>query len=70
MALERDAASLAALGPQATLDRGYAIVKRDSDGAVIRHPGDAASGELLSIRVARGELTARVEEGGPQHAKP
>jgi exodeoxyribonuclease VII large subunit len=70
MALERDAAALAALGPQATLDRGYAIVKRDSDGAVVRHPGDAASGELLSIRVARGELMARVEEGGPQGPKP
>jgi len=70
MALARDAASLAALGPQATLDRGYAIVKRDSDGAVIRHPGDAASGELLSIRLARGELAARVEEGGLQGPKP
>ena len=70
MALARDTAALAALGPQATLDRGYAIVKRDSDGAVIRHPGDTASGELLSIRVARGELTARVEEGGLKGPKP
>jgi exodeoxyribonuclease VII large subunit len=69
MALERDAAALAALGPQATLDRGYAIVKRDSDGAVVRQPGDAASGELLSIRLARGELVARVEEEGRQIPK-
>ncbi len=70
MALERDAAALAALGPQATLDRGYAIVRRESDGAVIRHPADAPAGELLAIRVARGELGARVEEGGRQGPGP
>lgn len=60
-ALGRSAASLAALGPQATLDRGYAIVRRDADGAVVRDPAEASSGELLAITVARGELAARVE---------
>jgi exodeoxyribonuclease VII large subunit len=70
MVLERDGAALAALGPQATLDRGYAIVKREADGAVVRQPGDAPAGQRLSIRVARGELMARVEEDGPRSPKP
>lgn len=60
-ALGRSAAALGALGPQATLDRGYAIVRRDADGAVVRDPADAPSGELLAITVARGDLSARVE---------
>jgi exodeoxyribonuclease VII large subunit len=60
-ALGNSRASLAALGPQATLDRGYAIVRRKSDGAVVRDPGEAAAGTRLSVRVARGELAARVE---------
>ena len=64
--LERSAASLAALGPQATLDRGYAIVRRIADGAVVREPADALTGELLAITVARGEVAARVEgRAGP-----
>jgi exodeoxyribonuclease VII large subunit len=70
MVLARDAAALSALGPQATLDRGYAIVKRNSDGIVVRGPGDAASGQLLSIRVARGELVARVEDDASRAPKP
>jgi exodeoxyribonuclease VII large subunit len=60
-ALQRAAAALSALGPQATLERGYAIVRRGGDGLVVRDPAEAPDGELLSVRVARGELTARVE---------
>jgi exodeoxyribonuclease VII large subunit len=60
--VERNAASLHALGPQATLDRGYAIVRRDSDGLVVRDPGEAPTGIKLSIRVARGDVAARVED--------
>ena len=60
--LGRSSAALLALGPQATLDRGYAIVRRAADGAVVREPADAQAGGLLAIRVARGELAARVEE--------
>jgi exodeoxyribonuclease VII large subunit len=65
MAIERSSAGLLALGPQATLDRGYAIVRRRADGGVVREPGDAPAGGLLAIRVARGELSARVEKDGP-----
>ena len=60
-ALGRSSAALVALGPQATLDRGYAIVRRSADDAVIRDPAEAPAGELLSIRVALGDLAARVE---------
>jgi exodeoxyribonuclease VII large subunit len=61
-AVERNAASLQALGPQATLDRGYAIVRRAADGLVVRDPGEAPAGARLSIKVARGDVAARVED--------
>ena len=69
-ALERSAGALIALGPQATLDRGYAIVRRSSDGAVIRNPADAPAGELLAITVARGEVAARVEADASRRRRP
>ena len=52
------AAALAALGPQATLERGYAIVRRRRDGRIVRDPGEAAAGERLAVRLARGEIGA------------
>jgi exodeoxyribonuclease VII large subunit len=48
-------AQLRALSPQATLDRGYAVVRR-ADGTVIRRPVDARG--ALRIRVAAGEFDA------------
>ncbi len=61
-------ASLAALAPQATLDRGYAIVRRGPDGAIVRDPGDAPSGTRLELTIARGRLAATSE--GPDASKP
>jgi exodeoxyribonuclease VII large subunit len=58
--LDAAGAALAVLGPQGTLDRGYAIVRRSSDGRVVRDPADAPVGAPLAIRVARGELAATV----------
>ncbi|MBT0992830.1 exodeoxyribonuclease VII large subunit [Cellulomonas sp. DKR-3] len=54
------AAQVRALSPAATLDRGYAVVQR-ADGGVVRDPADVAAGDELRVRVARGELAARVE---------
>jgi len=54
-------AALAVLGPQATLERGYAIVRRTSDGSIVRDPGDAPAGAKLALRVARGELPATAD---------
>jgi exodeoxyribonuclease VII large subunit len=51
-------AALAVLGPQSTLDRGYAIVRRSADGSIVRDPVDAPAGTRLSVRVARGDIPA------------
>lgn len=59
--LGESAAALAALGPEATLARGYAIVRRVPDGLIVRDPRQVPAGTGLAIRVARGELAARVE---------
>jgi len=59
--LAAGAAALAVLGPQATLDRGYAIVRRADDGAIVRAPLEAPAGTRLRLRVARGEVPATVD---------
>lgn len=61
-ALAESAAALGVLAPQATLDRGYAIVRRSADGAIVRDPLDAPAGTPLNLRVARGELPATASE--------
>jgi exodeoxyribonuclease VII large subunit len=63
-ALDAAGAALAALGPEATLERGYAIVRRGSDGRIVRDPAEAPAGEGLAIRLARGELAATVDRAG------
>ena len=71
MALGQSHAALGALGPQATLDRGYAIVRRADDGAVLRDAAEAPDGMLLAITLARGELSARSEgEGSGRRGTP
>jgi exodeoxyribonuclease VII large subunit len=55
--LEHVRARVRALSPQATLERGYAVVRR-TDGSVVRAPADAVG--PLRVRVAGGEFeTAR-----------
>jgi exodeoxyribonuclease VII large subunit len=61
-ALDTASAALAVLHPQATLDRGYAIVRRTSDGVIVREPVEAPSGTRLTVRVARGDLAATVDD--------
>jgi exodeoxyribonuclease VII large subunit len=53
--LEHLRARMRALSPQATLDRGYAVV-RTADGTVVRAPAQAVG--RLRIRVAAGEFEA------------
>jgi exodeoxyribonuclease VII large subunit len=62
-ALDASAAALAVLGPQATLDRGYAIVRRAHDDAIVRDPAEAPSGTRLRIRLARGDIPASTTDG-------
>jgi exodeoxyribonuclease VII large subunit len=60
-ALDASSAALAVLGPNATLERGYAIVRR-TDGSIVRDPAEAPSGSPLRIRVAKGDIAATVDE--------
>jgi exodeoxyribonuclease VII large subunit len=57
--LEHTLARLRALSPAATLSRGYAIVQR-SDGHVLRKAEEAKKGDALRVRLAEGELSAKV----------
>jgi exodeoxyribonuclease VII large subunit len=57
--LQHTLARLRALSPAATLSRGYAIVQK-ADGHVLRKSDDARKGETLRLRLAEGELTAKV----------
>jgi exodeoxyribonuclease VII large subunit len=61
-ALAATSSALGVLGPQATLERGYAIVRVTDAGTIVRDPADAPPGTRLSLRVARGELPATVDE--------
>ena len=60
--LAATAAALSVLGPQATLDRGYAIVRRSVDGGIVRAPAEAPAGTPLTLRVAGGELPATADD--------
>jgi exodeoxyribonuclease VII large subunit len=50
---------LAALGPSATLARGYAIV--ESNGEILREATHVATGASLRIQLHRGRLTSTVD---------
>jgi exodeoxyribonuclease VII large subunit len=47
--------------PRTILDRGYSIT-RDAQGRIVRDASQVAVGDDLSIRLARGELGARVRD--------
>lgn len=55
--LRHTLARLRALSPAATLERGYAIVRR-TDGQVVRLTGEVDAGDPLRIRLADGEISA------------
>ena len=61
-------ARLAALGPAATLARGYAVVQVQSQsGAVLRSVADAPAGTRLRIRVADGAVITVSEGKDEEH---
>jgi exodeoxyribonuclease VII large subunit len=59
--LDSTGAALAVLDPQATLERGYAIVRRGDDDRILRDPADAPGGTALAIRLAGGDLAATAD---------
>jgi exodeoxyribonuclease VII large subunit len=52
--------TLHALSPLATLQRGYAIVRRRSDGAILRRASDAEVGESVEILLGQGRLDCEI----------
>ncbi len=54
------ARALAAVSPLATLERGYAIVQRAQDGAIVRSADQVQTGEVVLARLADGRLTLGV----------
>ncbi len=56
--LDSARAALAALGPEATLARGYAIVRRAADATIVRTPAEAPAGTPLLVRLAAGAIAA------------
>jgi exodeoxyribonuclease VII large subunit len=56
--IEHIRARVRSLSPQATLERGYAVVQR-ADGPVVRRPEDAVG--RLRVRVAGGEFAATAD---------
>jgi exodeoxyribonuclease VII large subunit len=57
--LQQVTARVRALSPQATLDRGYAVVQL-ADGSIARDSAVLKDGEKLRIRLAQGETSAMV----------
>ena len=55
----RLAARVTAMSPQATLDRGYAVLQRE-DGSAVRDPAEVTAGERLTGRVAAGRIPLEV----------
>jgi len=54
--------ALHSVSPLATLDRGYAIVKREDTEAVLMDTSDVNEGDDVRARLARGEFTATVKK--------
>jgi exodeoxyribonuclease VII large subunit len=63
-ALAERAARLDALSPLAVLARGFAVVRRASDAAIVRGPKDAPVGTELDVALACGRLSASVTGTG------
>lgn len=57
--LQRAVALLDIASPLATLKRGYSITTK-ADGTVVRTPADIQKGETINIKLAEGELSAKV----------
>ncbi len=52
--------TLQLVSPLATLGRGYAIARRQSDGLILRDAADVSPGDAINTRLGRGVITATV----------
>ena len=60
-ALAHRAGQLDSLSPLAVLGRGYGLVTRARDGAIVRRADEIEIGEAMDVRLGSGSLGARVE---------
>ena len=65
--LRRNIAQLDALNPQATLDRGYAVIHKG--GHVVSSIAEVGAGDGLVIKVADGGFPARVDAPGQRRPR-
>jgi exodeoxyribonuclease VII large subunit len=54
--------TLRAIGPTAVLERGYALITRKEDGAVVRSVDQIENGDALNVQVQDGTFLANVEK--------
>jgi len=54
--------ALETVSPLATVHRGYAILRREPDAALIRHIASVSDGDQLRARISDGEIVCRVED--------
>lgn len=54
-------ASVRALSPKATLERGYSVLQL-ADGTAVREVGQVAAGDVLNARVSDGRFDVQVKE--------
>jgi len=54
---------LAALNPDATLARGYAIVREKKTGRVVKRVAQVKDNRDLAVRVSDGEFEATAKKG-------
>ncbi|GAB4446555.1 MAG: exodeoxyribonuclease VII large subunit [Chloroflexi bacterium OHK40] len=69
VALSGLGARLATLSPQATLARGYAVVRRATDGVVLTSPTQARPGTRLQITLRDGTLDAEAAAPAPEERR-
>ncbi len=60
--------TLRAVGPPSILSRGYAVVSKTDEGAVVRSVGQVQHGDWLQVRVSDGVFGARVSSRGERTA--
>ena len=59
-------ARLETMSPYAVLRRGYSVVL-DAEGNTVRGPEKLSEGDLLRLRMERGEAAVRVENTGREN---
>jgi exodeoxyribonuclease VII large subunit len=67
--LTRAAAALDDLSPLAVLRRGYSLVRRLPEHAIVRDAAAVAPGDAIEITFAAGAVRARVEDAGTSGTK-